>query len=186
MTIIAAAGDDANAGLTPFNSPQFNSDPLTSIETISGNTFVSVLSPSIAAEAIAKSRWASRGWTLQEFALSKRALIFTGQCAFFRCEEALWAEDYGLELSSFCDNGPNWDLPLYRLSPPHDARRHYSEVYPQLVTEYVSRALTKEEDILNAFSGILSRLEASIGPHFWGLPSREFGSALLCVVFAPN
>jgi hypothetical protein len=31
---------------------------------------------------------------------------------------------------------------------------------------------------LNAFTGILTRLEDSIGTHIWGLPSKEFGAAL--------
>jgi hypothetical protein len=33
--------------------------------------------------------------------------------------------------------------------------------------------------MLNAFLGVLSRLEEAIGTHFWGLPSKEFGPALL-------
>jgi hypothetical protein len=33
--------------------------------------------------------------------------------------------------------------------------------------------------MLNAFLGVLNRLEDAIGTHFWGLPSKEFGPALL-------
>jgi hypothetical protein len=177
LTIVAAAGDDANSGLPPFNTPRLSPSCSLNVETISDNNFVSSLSPKISAEAIAELKWATRGWTLQEYVLSKRAVVFTGKYVFFRCEEALWAEDFGLHFPSFCNNGPGWDLPLYRLSTT--VSDHYAGNYPQLVAQYVYRTLTREEDILNAFLGILSRLEDDIGTHFWGLPSKEFGPALL-------
>ena len=106
LTIVAAAGDGANAGLRPFNSPRFNSHLSFHVETISGIYFVSCLSPQIATEIIAESKWASRGWTLQEYILSKRMVVFTGRYVFFHCKEALWAEDFGLQFLSFRDNWP--------------------------------------------------------------------------------
>ncbi|PMD52336.1 uncharacterized protein K444DRAFT_487209, partial [Hyaloscypha bicolor E] len=92
LTIVAAAGDGANAGLRPFNSPRFvhrrsfNSHLSFHVETISGIYFVSCLSPQIATEIIAESKWASRGWTLQEYILSKRMVVFTGRYVFFHCK----------------------------------------------------------------------------------------------------
>jgi hypothetical protein len=103
--------------------------------------------------------------------------VFTGKYVFFRCEEALWAEDFGLHFPSFCDSGPGWDLPLYRLSTT--VSDHYAVNYPRLIAQYIRRTLTKEEDMLNAFFGILSRFEDTISTHFWGLPSKEFGRAPL-------
>jgi hypothetical protein len=126
-----------------------------------------------------ESKWASRGWTLQESALLTREVIFTGQYVFFRRRKALWGEDFGLKLSTFRGDLPGWELPLHRISTAQNSLRHYSDVYPRLVAQYVRRDLTNEEDILNAFFGILNRLEASTGPHLWGMPSKEFGSALL-------
>lgn len=180
LTIVGAAGDSANAGLRPFNSPRFNSHLLFHVETISGINFVSCLSPQIAIEAITESKWATRGWTLQEYVLSKKTVVFTGRYVFFRCNEALWAEEFGLQFLSFRNNWPGWDLPLYRFSTTaQSTSAPYLGNYSQLVAQYVRRALTKEEDILYAFLGILNRLEDIIGPHLWGLPSKEFGSALL-------
>lgn len=166
LTIVAAAGDDANAGLSPFNSPRFKPSLSISIETISGNTIISSPSPIIAVGAIIKSAWTNRGWTLQEYALSKRVVIFTGQYVFFPCEEALRGEDFGLKLSSFGDNWPGWELPLHRFSAPQSVSRHYSNVYPQLAAQYVRRVLTNEEDVLNAFLGILQRLQTCPNSNF--------------------
>jgi hypothetical protein len=103
--------------------------------------------------------------------------VFTRKYGFFRSEEARWAEDFGLHFPSFCNNGPGWSLPLYPLSTT--VSDHYAGNYPQLVAQYVRRTLTNEEDMLNAFLGVLNRLEDAIGTHFWGLPSKEFGPALL-------
>ena len=116
LTIIAANRDDANAGLSPFISPRLIPDRSIHVETISCRNILSSLSPILAAEDLTKSKWAARGWTLQEYVHSKRSVIFTGKYVFFQCEEALWCEDFGLHLSSFCDNWPGWYLPLYRFS----------------------------------------------------------------------
>jgi hypothetical protein len=177
LTIVTAAGDDATSALPPFNAPRVSPNCSLHVETISDKNYVSSLSPEIASEAIAELKWATRGWTLQEYVLSTRAVVFTGKYVFFRCEEALWAEDFGLHFLSFCDNWPGWGLPLYRLSTTISDQ--YVGNYPQLVAQYVCRTLMKEEDMLNAFLGVLSRLEDAIGTYFWGLPSKEFGPAQL-------
>jgi hypothetical protein len=96
LTIVAAFGYDATSGLPPFNAPRVSLNCLLYVETISDNNYVSSLSPEIASETIAELKWATRGWTLQEHVLSKRVVVFTGKYVFFRCEEALWAEDFGL------------------------------------------------------------------------------------------
>jgi len=106
LTIVAAAGDDATSGLPPFNAPRVSPNCSLHVETISDKNHVSSLSPETASEAIVELKWAPRGWTLQEYVLSKRAVVFTGKYVFFRCEEALWAEDFGLHFPSFCDNWP--------------------------------------------------------------------------------
>lgn len=186
LTIVAAAGDDADSGLPPFNSPRSESDALISIEAILGNYYVSSVSPVIASQAITASKWATRGWTLQEFALSKRVVIFTGQYVFYRCENSVWGEDFGLNLPYSSDKGAYWDLPLERLSSEQTTPWHGNNTYSRLVTEYVLRVLTDENDILNAFFGILSRLHSSTGPEIWGLPSKEFGAALLWLSFSSN
>jgi hypothetical protein len=43
-------------------------------------SFVASLSPQIAAQEIEKSAWASRGWTLQEYALQKGLMFHMIVC----------------------------------------------------------------------------------------------------------
>jgi heterokaryon incompatibility protein (HET) len=179
LAIIAATGDDANAGLPPYGSYGRNPKLSYLVRTSAKGSFVASLSPQIAAEQIGNSTWASRGWTLQEYALSGRVLFFTGSYTFLRCEKALWCEDFGLGFSSRVEGDRIWDLPV----PPFyrralDPRRHYSSTFSRLLTHYIHRKLRYQDDILNAFTGILIRMEDSIGHHIWGLPSKEFGAAL--------
>lgn len=184
VTFIAATGKDSNAGLAPYRGR--NSVIQYLLRTITHGTFVASLSPEIAAQEIATSTWASRGWTLQEYALARRVLFFTGSYAFLRCKEALRCEDFGLGFSNCYESDRKWDLPL----PPFYRRkaafgRHYPSTFSQMLAQYVRRTLTFPEDILDAFTGILARMEdREYGPggigkkHVFGLPSKQFGAAL--------
>jgi hypothetical protein len=184
VTFIAATGIDSNAGLAPYGGR--NSAIPYLIRTMSRGTFVASLSPQIAAQKIATSTWASRGWTLQEYALARRVLFFTGSYAFLRCKESLRCEDFGLGFSNCYEENRKWDLPM----PPFYRRksivgRHYPSTFSQMLAQYVRRSLSKKEDIVHAFTGILTRMEdgeygaGGIGDkHIFGLPSKQFGAAL--------
>jgi hypothetical protein len=179
LAVIAATGDDANAGLPPYGSLGRKFPISYLVRHIPAGSFVASFSPSIAAEAVGRSKWASRGWTLQEYALSRRVMFFTGTYTFLRCEKSLSCEDFGLGFSGCSGKRQKWDVPMppfYRRSP--DPSRSYPSIYGYLLCQYMRRNLTYEQDILEAFTGILTRIEGEIGKHIWGLPSKEFGVAL--------
>ncbi|KAH7371191.1 heterokaryon incompatibility, partial [Pyrenochaeta sp. MPI-SDFR-AT-0127] len=81
VTIIAAAGDDANAGL-PGVRPGTRSDNR-DIISIQGRKFITARAP--AKEVIAETTWWKRAWTFQEGWLSPRCFIFTPHEVLFRC-----------------------------------------------------------------------------------------------------
>ncbi|KAF2109658.1 heterokaryon incompatibility protein-domain-containing protein [Lophiotrema nucula] len=182
LCIIAATGEDANSGLRPYGRFGRQQPIETAVTQISGlGGFVATLSPQFAAEGIARSVWASRGWTLQEQALSRRVLFFAGTYTFFRCERSLWGEDFGLGFSNLFDRIQRWDLPM----PPFYRRKSvdghvYSNTFKQMLGEYLRRQknLRYEEDILNAITGVLIRMKDDIGDHLWGLPSKRLSVAL--------
>lgn len=180
LSCFATAGADANAGLPPYGKFSRTS-PIESliIHLDLHGSFVATLSPQIAAESIATSTWASRGWTLQEQALAQRVVFFTGQYTFFRCKHSLWSEDFGLGFSKNLGQFLHWDLPL----PPFYRRksidgRIYSCNYKHILGAYLTRQLRYPDDILNAITGVLIRLQDHIGEHVWGLPSLRFSVAL--------
>jgi hypothetical protein len=179
LAIISATGEDANAGLPPYGTIGREFPISYLVRHTSVGSFVSSFCPQIAAKKIGISTWASRGWTLQEYALSRRVLFFAGTYVFLRCEKSLLCEDFRLGFSGCSGNGKMWDLPIvpfYRRSS--DPNRYYPRIYGQLLCQYMRRRLTHDEDILDAFTGILSRIEGEIGKHIRGLPSKEFGAAL--------
>lgn len=190
LAIVAAAGEDSSAGLAPYG--RRNPDISYLLRTTSNGSFVASLSPQLAAQEISKSAWASRGWTLQEYALSRRVLFFTGSYAFLRCEHSLRCEDFGLGFSDCFGEARKWDLPLppfyRRIKSPH---RHYPSTFSQLVAQFVRRNLSYEKDVLNAFTGILTQMEdrelgqEGIGNNIWGLPSKQFGAALQWTTHLP-
>jgi hypothetical protein len=154
--------------------------------------------PSLIA-SIANSDWESRGWTLQEKFFSKRLLYFTTNQVFFWCAHATWAEDAVLEPSDFqicwssavnmantttpssrdTDNSSlrTVMLPLPRPDTPSLMDPFFK--YQDLLQQYMTRNLTRETDILAAFSGILNSFEIELGASKFGLPEVVFGAALL-------
>lgn len=182
VTIIAASGENAHSGLRPYGAFGRQAAVQSLVVHISGlGKFVSSLSPQISAEDIATSVWASRGWTLQEQALSRRVLFFTGQYTFFRCERSLWNEDFGLGFANCFSMIEKWDLPVAPFYRRKSIDGHiYSSTFKHILGGYLRRQqnLRYSQDILNAITGVLLRLKDDIGEHVWGLPSKRFSAAL--------
>ena len=179
LTIIAATGEDANGGLAPFHAAERHPKVSYLVRQIFESNYVAALRPESAAGAIARSKWARRGWCQQEYALSRRVFFLTGAYAFLRCEKGFWCEDFGLGFSNCFEEDQKWDLPVtpfYRRRT--DSNRHYSTTYSQMLGQFIRRELLYEDDIIAAFTGILTRMSDSIGTHMWGLPSKEIGVAL--------
>ena len=74
VTIIAAAGDGPHHGLPGVDGTLRSMQPALKI---GDHLIASMLRPG--ADAVSKSKWATRGWTYQEGILSKRRLIFTDE-----------------------------------------------------------------------------------------------------------
>lgn len=102
VTIVAAAGTDAQAGLpgtrgTPRSSPRLY-HPRQFVNIDDGRDLVRVhqdeLPPlDLLQDHLSKSTWATRGWTYQEEKLSERMLIFTDQAVFWKCSHICLYED---------------------------------------------------------------------------------------------
>jgi Heterokaryon incompatibility protein (HET) len=93
LTIVAAAGGDAWAGLPGvrpnsrcIRQQQKKCEDFTFITALSGLE-----------DAIRGFYWETRVWTFQEKILSRRLLIFAQGQMFFHCNSASWSEDLRLE-----------------------------------------------------------------------------------------
>ncbi|KAF2232039.1 HET-domain-containing protein, partial [Viridothelium virens] len=80
LTVITACGQDCHYGLPGINATSRTSQSTVKIGRIT--IFTSTLHPH---RRIHSSKWAERGWTLQEIVLSTRRVVFTDDQFYFEC-----------------------------------------------------------------------------------------------------
>lgn len=177
LTIVSAAGPDANAGL-PGALPGSRSVPQFT-GSFNGVNMITSQCP-FSCALTGRCIWETRGWTYQEKILSKRLLIFTRHQVYYHCNGATWCEDTILE-----NNDSTIDVVMIESPDEIRCRKPSLELsafrrYLKLVNGYFYRNLTYEGDALNAFAGLLKSLSAEFGDtHIWGLPKSVFDKAML-------
>ncbi|OTB05918.1 hypothetical protein M426DRAFT_259757 [Hypoxylon sp. CI-4A] len=156
LTIIAAAGDDANHGLPGVNGRPRTAVPVANIGT------VQVLWFQEPCASIRKSKWNTRGWTYQEAVLARRRLVFLDDQMYFECE-------YGHD----CEMLTSGTIP--RNSGTKLWGNEIGHTFPGYMTstlrDYTARELGHDNDSLLAFIGILNHLQTSQLDlqHIWGI-----------------
>jgi hypothetical protein len=116
-------------------------------------------------------------------------LVFTEKEGFFYCSHGLLTESV-----SYNDN-PCQPLPFEdpkyiqlcgRLHEPQKEERSTGiatsittfNFYITLLNYYIERVLTYENDVVNAFTGVMNAHSRLLGPFYWGNPQRLFARAL--------
>jgi hypothetical protein len=160
LTIIASACSGANDRIHGIGSPrlqkqhQAKNGPLRLVSTLSNMS-----------TEVSSTVWATRGWTYQEAAVSRRCLYLTESQVYFVCPSKSCSE--ALPHSSL-DVG--WDQ-MGSLSTEvrfgHTAPGPELRQLAQHLQEFTRRTLTFSSDNLNAFRGILGR---SGFPNYFGIP----------------
>jgi hypothetical protein len=154
LTIVAASGHHGESGLPGVSSvPRSPKQPRAQV-----GEYLLVSEMSFPRDLIESSVWSTRGWTFQEGLLSSRRLVFTEEQVYLECQEAGYCETAGRV------NGQREDEVAMRRIYPWDILRH--------ISMYTRRELTYEDDILNAFLGILAFYRKTEYPiyHHWGVP----------------
>ena len=187
LTIVACAGNDPNSGL-PGISRRRNPNP--SIE-IAGLGCIGALSQYI---DIHSGIWATRAWTYQEALLSQRQIYFTDKETFFGSAEGVQGEIEAASKASLEQSLPELlrtEYPFLEQSLPASLRTEYPflETIPirqdrnlekhslgrlhiwECISDYSTRTLSYQSDILNALLGILAYYRREHGIcHLWGIP----------------
>jgi hypothetical protein len=129
--------------------------------------------------------------TFQEFVLSRRILVFTAREVFFYCPNGILCESVtmgGDQYESFPLNvtshiklcgAVNTSLTSQSPSTIFYSVQYYRNVYLTLLGSYRERVLTYDDDVLDAFSGVLNAQLGVLGQFYWGLPQGLFARALL-------
>ncbi|KAI9764029.1 MAG: hypothetical protein M1840_008905 [Geoglossum simile] len=172
LTIIAASGVSANAGLPGVRR---GSRIVTQI--------IEELKPDIKMvilreldDYLSKSRYSSRGWTFQEFLLSRRSVIFINDQIYFRCRRCTWGEER-------CDD----DFPLTSNQSVGSMLHYISDpdlsaesAYQLILLYYSARQLTKDSDAINGISALLKPLTIRMKARLLeGLPTSSFDMSVL-------
>jgi len=173
MTIVAAAGPDANAGLPAVCGSRIVSQYS---ENVFGLNIIT--SQRYLLAYLDLSTWIKRAWTLQEHVLSKRLLVFTESLVFFQCQEGTWREDIVLESCKSQVDLSEETSSNNQYPTPWMEGENSTYTYEALVQTLLTRKISYEEDILRAFTGIMQCLVPKIGQCLSGLPEKYFGRAL--------
>lgn len=172
LTLCAADGVDAESGLLGIRQCSQPRNVRQDILAFADGSVTSEWVKWMRHEALV---YDERGWTFQEQVLSRRTLSFTKNGLEWRCQ---MVSSY--EQSTEIERRRNYytDLNIVRA----DTLWPCLKKWDNLVSSYLERRLTYEEDILRAFSGILEALGGSMsgGFHF-GLPQQFFDAALLWI-----
>ncbi|KAK5657236.1 hypothetical protein OQA88_3295 [Cercophora sp. LCS_1] len=171
VTIIAAAGPDANTGL-----PGVNGTPRRGRQVVEEVRGVEMAVVNAVGDMLEISHHATRGWTFQEQLLANRTVVFTPDGGIhWRCLNSVWSEDTNDD-----------DRPRTTTFEPDYLYMALSGSYPvalaydALVLHYTDRSLTDQADALNAFAGMQKLLEMQFGaPFLQGIPPSAFDFFIL-------
>lgn len=182
FTIAACEGTNGDAGLPGTSAHRPRNDPFHRLQFSPAARFIG---PSEIAIGLG-APYFYRGWTYQEWTLSRRILVFHDQTATWKCRRMLKneAEVTVIEFQSI--------ERLERPFMPHEDNAYLFSPWPDIhayaraVKSYSTRMLTFEGDFLLAFSSIMNVMGRSMqGGILYGLPEMCFDGALLWDVDLP-
>lgn len=167
VTIVAAAGADADYGLVGASRPRSHKQMKTQI----GDFDVYNTMPRLG-HAISRTTWNSRGWTYQEAVLSRRCIFLTEHQAYFVCQSSMRCESVTIfklaETQQTSETMRRGSIAhAISQAEPRDSIKSPIEELTDHITEYNCRDLRFEADVLDAFRGMLARSTLYI---FYGVP----------------
>lgn len=189
VTIIAACGVDAEAGLAGVHQPRDLQQTAFQVKNRTKDTQDLHVVTSHTYEYKARRRdestldrtvWATRGWTLQERVVSRRTLVVTPTEVFWNCRSSNWFEGTRsecdlthtrmLSTTNFLTTVDRWRAKDYQ-----DGTDITFEQYARLVTNFSQRQLTGTGDGYDAFSAIVQELKRLTGvTSIWAIPTTRF------------
>jgi hypothetical protein len=146
LTIVAAAGSNADAGLPGISRRLREHQKVFRIQGLQ-----LTLQPDALKRALDRSAWAKRAWTMQEGLISRRKLIFTQDQAYFACDHGNCAESFNSPIHLRKPVVKTFRDDPYKLDTVGLTNW---EVYESVVSDYTKRSLFNEENIFYAFAAI--------------------------------
>ncbi|KAJ5732056.1 hypothetical protein N7493_003537 [Penicillium malachiteum] len=165
---IIASGKDAGSGLPGVNNNPRHLDPIIGS---ADNITLFHAPPDPATKGLhplGTSTWMSRGWTYQELYFSQKQFIFAADRIYYNCRKRLKVETSpGNRFSS-----------MKRFSQPITDSDPFKQ-YVAHIEDYSRRSLTYPDDILNAFSGIMSDMSEKMASNHIMVQEDEVSNGCL-------
>ncbi|KAI3322198.1 HET-domain-containing protein [Xylariaceae sp. AK1471] len=204
LTIVAASASSVEGGLPGLRSGSrsFKQQELmvipptkkdAGVDVNPGLSLMTTLHPLLnpSEHYLERTPWNSRGWTMQERAMSRRALVFLEEQVYWICREATFCEesyfDGQLRFHRFHEGATELTLrrPFRNFYEPDDDQVQFWRTYQSLVANYTRRTFTYQGDAFDGFLSVLQGLSTLSGDSFaWGLPRSHFEQGLLWSSFA--
>ena len=185
VTIVAAGRLDAYTGL-PGVLTRAEAISQKRVNVLSTLAIMPLLTQS-ASRSLPRTKWASRGWTYQEYLLSRRSLIFLCDQVFWTCEKDTFMEEAVFEPENkgwlYTCSRPNYLTVDMGTNPIFGERRVAAGfgigALPDLVQTYSEREFSFSSDMGPALEGIANRYEIVNGVRLhWGLACGQFEHGL--------
>lgn len=198
LTIVAASGEDANAGLPGLDSstrlyeqqevvvlpPSDHNDGLSVMNTLKSCPRHCDEWYTRGLEDADSSKWSHRAWTVQEKALSRRTLVFTNEQVFWTCQQAYFCEESDFEMPRFRVKHYYPSVHKLGIHQLTETNSDLWRIYKDLIQNYMLRDITYKGDVYAACQGILEVMAKSMRTEFlWGLPISRFELALAWETF---
>lgn len=188
VTIVAASGESADAGLPGFDMEREGKQTEFSVCGTGAGSSITLMRVLISRgnNHIEDTPWAKRGWTLQERALSNRSITFTDQQLIWSCKKSQWLEETYCETSlahaswTFLRGSQSYlNSSARMITAGDDLTEQVWYKFRLMVLDFTARKLTESGDAHDAFSAILQQVQGLIGEKFlWAMPSTRFELAL--------
>ncbi|KAI9170785.1 hypothetical protein HJFPF1_00258 [Paramyrothecium foliicola] len=151
LTIVAADGGDANAGLrgVHLNSHGYG--------------------------GLCDTLWNTRGWTFQEYLFSQKRLIFVNDSVRWECPKGCFWEEHCLR-GSMPTPETSWAydydlIPIRKTAGWADLKFPNMVAFEHIVRAFGGRSFTYADDAMSAFSGTLTGLSRGfVGGFLWATP----------------
>ena len=138
--------------------------------------------------------------------MSRWTILITDHQVYFKCKNAVWAEDVIMETEELSKSVRRRSSPFAWVADKENTtklsqeleggmmiwlRRRFGERpekqpklglfpnYAATIEAYTARNVTRSEDVLNAIGGVLRTLQPCVGDFYEGLPCNHFRRALL-------
>lgn len=184
LTIAAASGNDADAGLAGWHTKPRAFIQL--VERVQGLSLAN--RPTTFDKKIDESSWNTRAWTLQERILSSRVLFVADQRCFFTCHHRpdAYMESVDDTESSLTAKPIPALISDYSRNLIQSSRTVNVLSYSRTVQAYTSRQLTYASDILQAFEGVAARFRPLFRSDLlFAIPRSELDSQILWQPYGP-